>query len=82
MSWDDDNTEFEVVINAEEQYSIWPHYKQIPGGWRAAGKKGKKAECLAYIEEHWTDMRPLSLRQAMADDAARDAATRTHSSAA
>ena len=71
MSWDDENAEFEVVINHEEQYSIWPSYKAIPGGWRAAGKKGNKAECLAYIEEHWTDMRPLSLRQAMdADNAA------------
>ncbi|MFL9950090.1 MbtH family NRPS accessory protein [Paraburkholderia agricolaris] len=65
MSWDDENAEFEVVINAEEQYSIWPGYKQIPGGWRAVGKQGKKAECLAYIEEHWTDMRPASLRRAM-----------------
>ncbi|TDV04353.1 MbtH family protein [Paraburkholderia caballeronis] len=71
MSWDDDNAEFEVVINHEEQYSIWPGYKPIPGGWRAVGKKGPKAECLAYIEEHWTDMRPASLRRAM--DGAADA---------
>jgi MbtH protein len=65
MSWDDENAEFEVVINHEEQYSIWPSYKEVPGGWRKAGKKGKKAECLAFIEEHWTDMRPASLRAAM-----------------
>jgi MbtH protein len=69
MSWDDENAEFEVVINHEEQYSIWPSYKQIPDGWRAVGKKGLKAECLAYIEEHWTDMRPASLRRAMDGDA-------------
>jgi MbtH protein len=68
MSWDDDNTEFEVVINHEEQYSIWPGYKPIPDGWHTVGKRGKKAECLAHIELCWTDMRPLSLRQAMERD--------------
>ncbi|OBR47791.1 MbtH family protein [Paraburkholderia tropica] len=74
MSWDDENAEFEVVINEEEQYSIWPSYKPIPGGWRTVGKKDKKAECLAYIEEHWTDMRPASLRRAMdGDGASKDA---------
>lgn len=70
MSWGDENTIFEVMINHEEQYSIWPSYKQIPAGWTAVGKQGKKEECLAYIEEHWTDMRPLSLRKAMEQDAA------------
>jgi MbtH protein len=65
MAWDDeeDNTIYTVVVNHEEQYSIWPEYKEIPKGWRAVGKTGKKAECLAYIKEVWTDMRPLSLRQ-------------------
>jgi MbtH protein len=70
MSWGDENTIFEVVINHEEQYSIWPSYKKIPMGWTAVGKQGGKEECLAYIEEHWTDMRPLSLRRAMEQDAA------------
>jgi MbtH protein len=65
MSWGDENTEFLVVLNHEEQYSIWPSYKPIPAGWREEGKRGQKAECLAYIDEVWTDMRPLSLRQAM-----------------
>lgn len=66
MSWDDEGATFKVVINHEEQYSIWPAYKtSIPEGWKAVGKEGNKAECLAYIEEHWTDMRPLSLRRAM-----------------
>jgi len=65
MSFDDDETVFNVVVNHEEQYSIWPEYKEIPEGWRAVGKTGKKQECLAYIDEVWTDMRPLSLRQHM-----------------
>jgi MbtH protein len=54
---------YTVVVNQEEQYSIWPSYKEIPVGWRAAGKEGTKDECLAYIAEVWTDMRPLSLRK-------------------
>lgn len=65
MVFDRDDVVFQVVINHEEQYSIWPDYKAIPAGWRAAGKSGLKQECLAYIEEHWTDMRPLSLRKQM-----------------
>ncbi len=64
MSWDD-NTEFKVVINHEEQYSIWPADRENPLGWKDAGKKGSKQECLAHIEEVWTDMRPLSLRKKM-----------------
>lgn len=65
MVFDRDDVVFQVVINHEEQYSIWSDYKAIPAGWRAAGKSGLKQECLAYIEEHWTDMRPLSLRKQM-----------------
>lgn len=57
--------EYRVVVNDEEQYSIWPSGKQIPPGWRDAGKRGTEAECLAHIEEVWTDMRPLSLRREM-----------------
>ena len=68
MARDDaeDTTIYKVVINHEEQYSIWPADRQPPLGWRAAGKQGFKAECLAYIKDVWTDMRPLSLRQKMA----------------
>lgn len=62
---DDENAVYRVVVNDEEQYSIWPDYKDIPAGWREAGKTGKKAECLAYINETWVDMRPLSLRKQM-----------------
>jgi MbtH protein len=54
-----------VVMNHEEQYSIWPAHRELPLGWRNAGKTGLKDECLQYIEEVWTDMRPLSLRKHM-----------------
>lgn len=69
MAWenDEDNTIYQVVVNHEEQYSIWPEYKAMPQGWLAEGKAGGKQECLDYIKEVWTDMRPLSLRQSMAD---------------
>lgn len=60
-----DRTEYKVVLNHEEQYSIWPAYRENAPGWRDAGKTGTKADCLAYIKEVWTDMRPLSLRKAM-----------------
>lgn len=55
-------TIYKVVINHEEQYSIWPAIKEVPAGWREVGQQGLKEECLAYIEEVWTDMRPLSIR--------------------
>ncbi|HRB96835.1 MAG TPA: MbtH family NRPS accessory protein [Nitrosomonas sp.] len=69
MSWDEEETVvvYHVVVNHEEQYSIWPDYKEVPGGWRTVGKTGSKSECLAYIKEIWTDMRPLSLRKQMAE---------------
>ena len=67
MATDDteDTTIYNVVVNHEEQYSIWPEDREIPLGWRDAGKAGLKDECLAYIKEVWTDMRPLSLRKQM-----------------
>src|SRR5262245_64883418 len=69
MSWHDpdkeDTTIYRVVVNHEEQYSIWPEYKEIPLGWKGVGVVGPKAECLAFIKEVWTDMRPLSLRKKM-----------------
>lgn len=63
--WDDEQTVFVTVVNAEEQYSIWPESRPLPNGWKATGFKGRKEECLAHIEENWTDMRPASLRAAM-----------------
>jgi len=65
---DTDSTIYRVVVNHEEQYSIWPDYKDIPLGWRDVGRSGPKDECLAYIKEVWTDMRPLSLRKKMEAD--------------
>jgi len=71
MAWeDDDSVTYKVVMNHEEQYSIWPASKETPPGWTPAGKSGTKQECLDYIEQVWTDMRPLSLRKQM-DAAAR-----------
>jgi len=61
----EDLTTYKVVVNHEEQYSIWPADRDNPLGWRDAGKVGPKQECLEYVKEVWTDMRPLSLRKAM-----------------
>jgi MbtH protein len=65
----EDRTVYEVVVNDEEQYSIWPAHKDVPAGWRKVGKTGPKQECLDYVDEVWTDMRPKSLRDRMAPGA-------------
>jgi MbtH protein len=65
----EDTTIYTVVVNHEEQYSIWPAGREYPLGWRDVGKSGVKAECLAHIKEVWTDMRPLSLRKKMEEAA-------------
>ena len=65
----DDRTVYKVVVNHEEQYSIWPAHRDNPAGWRDAGKSGSKADCLAFVNEVWTDMRPLSLRRRMEEAA-------------
>nr|QEO74880.1 mbtH-like protein [uncultured bacterium] len=65
----EDNTIYKVVMNHEEQYSIWPADRENALGWSDAGPSGTKQECLAYIKETWTDMRPLSLRKRMAQAA-------------
>ncbi len=62
---DERNEQFSVVVNVEEQFSIWPRDREIPSGWKAAGKQGTKGECLAFIRDKWTDMRPLSLRKGL-----------------
>ena len=69
MGWNDeeDDARYMVVVNHEEQYSIWPADREIPSGWRAEGFEGSKRGCLDHIEEVWTDMRPLSLRKQMAE---------------
>lgn len=58
---------YRVVVNDEEQYSIWPDGRPVPAGWREEGFTGPKEECLRHIETVWTDMRPASLRRAMSD---------------
>lgn len=62
---DNEDRTYLAVLNDEEQYSIWPADRDLPAGWRGAGFRGSEADCLAHIEEIWTDMRPLSLRRAM-----------------
>lgn len=61
----EDTTLYKVVVNHEEQYSIWFADRDLPLGWREEGKSGLKSECLSHIKEVWTDMRPLSLRKHM-----------------
>ncbi|MGJ7530488.1 MbtH family protein [Variovorax sp. GB1P17] len=64
--FDREEETFIVLVNHEDQYSIWPHWKAVPGGWAAVeGVKGDKKTVLAYVEGHWTDMRPKSLRDWM-----------------
>lgn len=64
----EDKTEYKVVVNHEEQYSIWPVDRESPKGWRDLDVSGSKSHCLDYIEQVWTDMRPLSLRRQMHQD--------------
>jgi MbtH protein len=71
MSQDTEDTRtYLVLVNPEEQYSLWPKDNPVPNGWRNV-KEGSKAECLQYVKENWTDMRPLSLRKHMEEHAAR-----------
>ena len=65
----EDRTIYKVVVNHEEQYSVWPADRELPLGWSEAGKQGLKAECLAYVQEVSTDVRPLGLRRKMEDTA-------------
>lgn len=67
---EEDSRTYTVVVNDEEQYSIWSADREPPAGWRAVGKTGPKKQCLEYIGQVWTDMRPLSLRKAMAEQEA------------
>jgi MbtH protein len=69
----DESTTFDVVLNHEEQYSIWPSDRQLPAGWSRGGFQGPKADCLRHIEDVWTDMRPKSLHDRMARAAAQGA---------
>ena len=79
MAWqeDTDTTQYKVVINHEGQYSIWPAERENPPGWSDVGRSGLKQDCLDYIAEVWTDMRPLSLRKYMDEQARQPLATQT-----
>ena len=69
MNDDDDTTTYQVLRNDEDQYSLWPTMLDVPAGWTAVGKQGTRTECMSYVDEVWTDMRPRSLREQMAADA-------------
>ncbi|MFD1148979.1 MbtH family protein [Saccharothrix hoggarensis] len=62
-----DDIAYQVLVNDEGQYSLWPAHQDVPAGWRAEGTTGTKDECSAHVDEVWTDMRPASLRAAMGD---------------
>ncbi len=64
--FDDDTGVFLVLVNDEEQHSLWPAIADVPAGWRVAYGEESRDRCLDYIERHWTDMRPKTLREAMA----------------
>jgi MbtH protein len=69
--FEDESAEYLVLVNHEGQYSLWPTFKEVPGGWSAIGPRGKRDICLSWIKENWTDMRPLSLVRQMENDLAR-----------
>jgi uncharacterized protein YbdZ (MbtH family) len=66
--FDDDGGAFYVLINDEEQHSLWPAFAEIPAGWRAVYGEASRPECLDYVERNWADLRPRTLREAMASD--------------
>ena len=63
--FDDENGMFVVLVNDEDQHSLWPTFADVPSGWRKIFGEAGRGECLAYVEENWTDMRPRSLRESM-----------------
>ncbi|MCC5901423.1 MAG: MbtH family NRPS accessory protein [Halomonas sp.] len=71
--FDREDAVFRVLVNHEEQYSLWPEWKAIPAGWTDTGVLGDKPTCLDYVKKTWTDMRPLSLRQWMDEQQAAEA---------
>jgi uncharacterized protein YbdZ (MbtH family) len=63
--FENENADYLVLVNDERQYSLWPTIREVPAGWRAVGQRGKRRECLEWIEANWTDMRPKSLADTM-----------------
>lgn len=62
--FDDDKGTFYVLVNDEEQYSLWPAFADVPAGWRVVFGESERAQCLDFVEKTWTDLRPRSLREA------------------
>ncbi|MBB4904195.1 MbtH family protein [Actinophytocola algeriensis] len=60
--FEDENGRYYVLVNDEDQHSLWPAFAEVPAGWRVVFGEDARSACLAYVEEHWTDLRPLSLR--------------------
>ncbi|MFD9889707.1 MbtH family protein [Amycolatopsis sp. NPDC059027] len=67
--FDDEDGRFYVVVNDENQHSLWPTFAPVPKGWRTVFGEDSRQRCLEYVEENWTDLRPQSLQEAMAGDA-------------
>ncbi|MFB7216552.1 MbtH family protein [Streptomyces sp. NPDC056255] len=67
--FDNDEGKFFVLVNDEEQHSLWPTFADVPAGWRVVFGEAERQECLDYVEKNWTDLRPKSLQDAMAADA-------------
>ncbi|MEG3631215.1 MbtH family protein [Streptomyces poriticola] len=65
--FDDEDGRFYVLVNDEDQHSLWPVFVETPAGWRVVFGEASRAECLEYVERNWTDLRPRSLREAMAE---------------
>lgn len=68
--FDDPDAPYQVLVNDEGQYSLWPHFAAVPPGWHVAHGPDDRQACLDHIETHWTDLRPKSLIEAMEADAA------------
>jgi glycopeptidolipid biosynthesis protein len=64
--FDDEDASYFVLVNDEEQHSLWPVFAEVPAGWRVVFGEAARAECLAYVEQHWTDIRPKTLRDRLA----------------
>jgi uncharacterized protein YbdZ (MbtH family) len=70
--FDDDSGSFFVLVNDEEQHSLWPAFADVPAGWRVVYGEADRAACLDYIEQNWADIRPKSLRERLAEGRAFD----------
>jgi MbtH protein/glycopeptidolipid biosynthesis protein len=65
--FDDENGSFYVLVNDEEQHSLWPSFAEVPAGWRVVHGEADRASCMDYVENHWTDIRPKTLRDRLAE---------------